>query len=184
MTLTTFPLHYVRLCSMWMDPHHCPPTKLREGNVFTCVCLFTDGGGPYDHYPWCIGPHRNASAPTWSWPWLCPSSQTLDIESPQPFWVGKWAARIHLECSLVHTTSATTKGWWRRGKTSASHRYGLGSSPGCCLGSTLSACGMSFTLHSQCLVVFPLGFSSTLRRARNCSNWNRLIITLPLRCGT
>ena len=32
-----------------------------------------------------------------------------------------------------------------------------------------------FTLHSQCLVVFPLGFSSTLRRVRNCSNWNHLI---------
>ena len=36
------------------------------------------------------------------------------------------------------------------------------------------ACGMSFTLHSQCLVVFPLGFSSTLRRALNCSIWNCL----------
>ena len=38
-----------------------------------------------------------------------------------------------------------------------------------------AACGMSFTLYSQCLVVFPLGFSLTLRRAQNCSNWNRLI---------
>ena len=38
-----------------------------------------------------------------------------------------------------------------------------------------AACGMSFTLHSQCLVVFPFGFSSTLRRAQNCSNWNCLI---------
>ena len=36
-------------------------------------------------------------------------------------------------------------------------------------------CGMSFTLYSQCLVVFPWGFSSTLRRAQNCSNWNHLI---------
>ena len=24
-----------------------PPTKLREGNVYTRVCLFTGGGGPY-----------------------------------------------------------------------------------------------------------------------------------------
>ena len=38
-----------------------------------------------------------------------------------------------------------------------------------------AACGMSFTLHSQCLVVFPLGFFSTLRRAQNCSYWNHLI---------
>ena len=35
-----------------------PPMKLWEGNVFTCVCLFTGGlGSPYDHYPWCIRPH-------------------------------------------------------------------------------------------------------------------------------
>ena len=34
---------------------------------------------------------------------------------------------------------------------------------------------MSFTLHSQCLVLFPLGFSSTIRSARNSSNWNCLI---------
>ena len=38
-----------------------------------------------------------------------------------------------------------------------------------------AACGMSFTLHSQCLVVFPLGFSSPLRRAQNCSDWNHLM---------
>ena len=36
-------------------------------------------------------------------------------------------------------------------------------------------CGMSFTLHSQCLLVFPSGFSSTLRRVQNCSVWNYLI---------
>ena len=35
--------------------------------------------------------------------------------------------------------------------------------------------GMSFTFHSQCLVVFPSGFSSTLRRARNCSDWKCLV---------
>ena len=38
-----------------------------------------------------------------------------------------------------------------------------------------AACGMSFTLHSQCLVENPSGFSSTLRRAQNCSIWNLLI---------
>ena len=38
-----------------------------------------------------------------------------------------------------------------------------------------AACGMSYTLRSQYLVVFPLGFSYTLRRARNCSNWNHII---------
>ena len=38
-----------------------------------------------------------------------------------------------------------------------------------------AACGMSFTLHSQCLMVFRSGFFSTLRRAQNCSDWNCLI---------
>ena len=81
---------------------------------------------------------------------------------------------IHCDICRVRTLPPI-EAWWRRGNTFTSHRYGPGSSPGCCLGLTLSSCGMSFTLHSQCLVVFPLGFSSTLRRAGNCSNWNRLI---------
>ena len=28
-----------------MNCHYSAPTKLREGNVFTCVCLFTKGVG-------------------------------------------------------------------------------------------------------------------------------------------
>ena len=38
-------------------------------------------------------------------------------------------------------------------------------------------CGMSSTLHSQCLVVFPMGFSSTVRRVQNCSDsvWDCVI---------
>ena len=37
--------------------------------------------------------------------------------------------------------------------------------------------GMSFTIYSQCLVVFPQGFSSTVRRTRNHSDydWDCLI---------
>ena len=38
-----------------------------------------------------------------------------------------------------------------------------------------AACRMSFTFHSQCLVVVPSGFSCTLRRSQNCSVWNHLI---------
>ena len=33
-----------------------------------------------------------------------------------------------------------------------------------------AAYGMSFSLHSQRLVVFPQGFSSTVRRVQNCSD--------------
>ena len=37
-----------------------------------------------------------------------------------------------------------------------------------------ATCGISFTLHNQCLVVFHEGFSSTIRRTQNCSDshWN------------
>ena len=43
-----------------------------------------------------------------------------------------------------------------------------------------AACRTSFTIHSQCLVVFPSGFSSSLRRARNCSDRNCLIMPTGL----
>ena len=51
---------------------------------------------------------------------------------------------------------STTEAWWRHGNTFASHCYGLGLTPGF---DSWATCEMSFTLHSQCLVVFPLGFS-------------------------
>ena len=38
-----------------------------------------------------------------------------------------------------------------------------------------AACGIYFTLHRQCEVIFPLESSSTLRKARNCPAWNYLI---------
>ena len=66
---------------------------------------------------------------------------------------------------LFHTFT-----WWHHGNTLASHHCSLGLTPLW----LRAACGMSFTIQSQCLVVFPSGFSSTLRRAWNCSNWNRL----------
>ena len=39
--------------------------KLREGYVFSRVCLSVHGGRyPYDHYPWCIGPHYTCNLQT------------------------------------------------------------------------------------------------------------------------
>ena len=72
---------------------------------------------------------------------------------------------IEREISLNHNVPLKVKylyihAWWYHGSTFTSHHYSLGLSPGCC--------GMSFTLHSQCLVVFLLGFSSTIRRALSC----------------
>ena len=44
--------------------HYHPQTKLREGNVFICVCLILfKGKFPCDHYPWCIGPHSTVHPP-------------------------------------------------------------------------------------------------------------------------
>ena len=67
----------------------------------------------------------------------------------------------HTSCTNPHTP------WWGHGYMFASHHYSLGSTPSCMLD--------VFCLHSQCFVVFPLGFSSTFRRAWNCSYWNCLI---------
>ena len=40
--------------------------KLREGNVFSRVCLsFCPRWSLYDHYPWCIGPHFTGTAYSW-----------------------------------------------------------------------------------------------------------------------
>ena len=62
-----------------------------------------------------------------------------------------------------------TQAWWRRGNMFTSHRYDLGSilTPGC----------MWDVFHpSQPMPGgFPLGFSSTFRRAWNCSDWNHLL---------
>ena len=44
-----------------------PPMKLREGKVFTGVCLSFYAGGrgsPCDHYPWCIEPHCTGPLPS------------------------------------------------------------------------------------------------------------------------
>ena len=41
--------------------YYRPQTKLREGNVFTGICLFTGRGSQCNHYPWCIGPRRYLS---------------------------------------------------------------------------------------------------------------------------
>ena len=38
----------------WLNTFYRLPTKFREGNVFSRVCLSTDGEVPYDHYRWCI----------------------------------------------------------------------------------------------------------------------------------
>ena len=45
-----------------------PLTKLREGNIFICVCLsFCPRGLSCDHYPCCIGFHYTGSPQSQSW---------------------------------------------------------------------------------------------------------------------
>ena len=39
---------------------YCPPTKLREGDVFTGVSVILFRGSPCDHYPLCIESHCTA----------------------------------------------------------------------------------------------------------------------------
>ena len=86
--------------------YYRPQTKLWEGNVFTCVCLSTSGGGRFG-FPPCITGHMTSipgrGLPTW---WVCiggglPTRGGLypgewaDIPPPE---LGKRAVRIILEC--------------------------------------------------------------------------------------
>ena len=62
---------------------YCPPTKLREGNVFSRVCLSTRKGVPCDHYPQCIGPH--CKPPTAGpGPASRPLTWDLTVQGPPP----------------------------------------------------------------------------------------------------
>ena len=53
------------LITLWhVYNYYCPPTRLREDNVFSHFCLAMSHsvhrvglGVPCDHCPWCIGPH-------------------------------------------------------------------------------------------------------------------------------
>ena len=64
-----------------------PPTKLWKANVFTRVCLLTEGGSPYDHCPWYNGPHCTTYPPEsrhgTSGP-ANPGHQTWDPPDPDP----------------------------------------------------------------------------------------------------
>ena len=50
-----------------------PPTKFREGNDFSRVCHSLHKGVPYNHYPWCIGPHHTGTPCTGPQPLLYPT---------------------------------------------------------------------------------------------------------------
>ena len=75
-TVTDFRLNFF--------PFLPPPTKLRECNVFSCVCLSVHSGSPCGDYPWCIGNHCTGIPPdlhvqtclTWTSLYRDPTSQT------------------------------------------------------------------------------------------------------------
>ena len=57
-TMFGFCLHFVFLQHTHLVRHHYrPPTKLREYNVFSRVCLSVRWGGSPVTDPWCIGLH-------------------------------------------------------------------------------------------------------------------------------
>ena len=64
--------NYENACFLVLYVYHLP-NKLTDGNVFThvyvCVCVYPQGGVPFDHYPWCIGPPSMSPAfPSDMWP--------------------------------------------------------------------------------------------------------------------
>ena len=66
--------------------YYRPPTKLKEGNVFTGHSV-QEGGPPIDYYPWCIGSHCTGSPSrhgTWGHP-LAPTVETLPLQTRDLF---------------------------------------------------------------------------------------------------
>ena len=59
--------------------YYLPPTKLREGNVFSRVYLSVNGVVPCDHYP-------DAFDFTVQFPWPWPPLQTWDLTVQEPPW--------------------------------------------------------------------------------------------------
>ena len=88
------------------------PTKLRDGYVFSRVCLsvilFTGRGIPCDHYPQFIGPHHTVTPPNTHTPDIAPHG-TGTPPPPDMFKLVHYAARtvgkrtvgILQECFLV-----------------------------------------------------------------------------------
>ena len=103
------------IMKMWKKDDYCyrPPTKLRKGNVFSCVCLFVHGGG----------------VPMWPLPMMHWNSLYRDIPQPHPSrpWVWDLTVQGHptrnirwptLEtCSTLltwgpHALVLTSDIWW------------------------------------------------------------------------
>ena len=101
-----------------LHPNYYPPMKLREGNVFSRVCLSIcpQGEGVVcDHYPWCIGLNCSRPLPIVDMGLHCerllplyrlPSAALSQLVlTTNPFTVGKWSVCTILQCFLGYMGS-------------------------------------------------------------------------------
>ena len=94
--------------------YYCPPTKLREGNVFSHVSLSARGGFPCDHYSWCIGPHCTRLLSSWTW--------DSTVQPPPRTW------DLTTEGLPRHRTSQYSPRadiWWLRSVACGTHPTGM-----------------------------------------------------------
>ena len=95
-----------------------PPTKLRNGNVFSHVCRSVCSHGiPCDHYPWCIGPHHPGhvqTCSTWTSLYREASNPTLCPWTPSP---GPTPGHVQT-CSLWSRYDWKVGGWHPTGMLS------------------------------------------------------------------
>ena len=84
-----------------------PPTKLREGDVFSRVCHYVQEGSPCDHYPWPLpqaSPYRDLRGPYCTGTHLGPTTpapEHIKFVHYEAHAVGKRAVGILPECILV-----------------------------------------------------------------------------------
>ena len=82
-----------------------PPTKLREGNVFTNICLFTEGGG---EYPW-VHVHGGGWVPWGKYSvWLSTESGYLGVLTPRAFISTRPLIHKHVKISVDKWILETT----------------------------------------------------------------------------
>ena len=96
------------------------PTKLREGNIFSCVCLSL--GVPCGHYLGCTGPHRTGPpvpSPLYRATAPCTGTQPCPLLPPSDIWWPKLETCLNLFTWGSHCTDhlgylcTGVDIWWR-----------------------------------------------------------------------
>ena len=92
--------------------YHCPPRKLRQGNVFSCVCLSTEGGSHLTITHDALDLTAE-STPT-------PSDMNLTLQGPRHE-TPLYRASIPLDMGPYYIATPRAEIWWLRSEEGRTH---------------------------------------------------------------